>query len=207
MTEAAMKNLEQGMLILISGPSGCGKGTVCSHLMRNCPEMTFRLSVSATTRPPRPGEINGRDYFFISREEFENLAREDGFLEWAPIYGNLYGTPAKPVREALARGENVILEIDVQGGIQVKERFPDAVLIFLVPPSRAVLESRLRGRGTENQNEIKERLLWVDNELGYMFRYDYVVINDQIEDTLRKIKCILEAERSRSRHFRMPENW
>lgn len=195
------------MLILISGPSGCGKGTVCSHLIRTCPDKKFKLSVSATTRASRPGEVHGRDYFFMSREEFEKLAREGGFLEWAPIYGYLYGTPAGPVKEALARGENVILEIDVQGGLQVKERFPDAVLIFLITPSRAVLESRLKGRGTDNQAEIEKRLLWVDTELGYMSRYDYVIINDRIEDTVARVKCILEAERSRSRRFRLPDDW
>lgn len=195
------------MLILISGPSGSGKGTVCSRLMGTYPEMNFRLSVSATTRPPRPGEVNGSSYFFISREQFEGLITEGGFLEWATIYGYLYGTPAGPVRESLARGENIILEIDVQGGLQVKEHFPDAVLIFLLPPSRAVLESRLKGRGTDSRGEIEKRLLWVDTELGFMPRYDYVVVNDRIEDTVARVKCILEAERSRSRRFKMPEGW
>lgn len=198
---------QEGMLILISGPSGSGKGTVCSRLMETYPELNFKLSVSATTRPPRPGEVHGRNYFFLSREQFEKLVAEGGFLEWAAIYGYLYGTPAGPVKESLSRGENVILEIDVQGGLQVKERFPDAVLIFLIPPSRAVLESRLRGRGTESQAEIEKRLLWVDTELGFMSRYDYVVVNDRIEDTVARVRCVLEAERSRSRRFKMPDNW
>ncbi|MFZ5644477.1 MAG: guanylate kinase [Bacillota bacterium] len=195
----------QGMLILISGPSGCGKGTVCSHLIEQFPEM--RLSISATTRSPRPGEVHGRNYYFMTREEFEKLANEGGFLEYAAIYGYLYGTPAGPVREMLDNGEDVILEIDVQGGLQVKERFPGAVLIFIITPSRSVLESRLIGRGTDNQEEIKKRLLWVDTELGFMSKYDYVVINDSIEETVAKIRCILDAERSRSIRFRLPEGW
>ena len=195
----------QGMLILISGPSGSGKGTVCSLLMEQYPEM--RLSISATTRPPRPGEVHGRNYYFMTREEFERLAGEGGFLEWAPIYGNLYGTPAGPVRDMLDRGEDVILEIDVQGGLQVKERFPGAILIFVTAPSRSVLESRLTGRGTDNPEEIKKRLLWVDTELGFMSKYDYVVINENIAETIAKIRCILVAERSRSIRFRLPEGW
>lgn len=207
MTESRLENPGQGLLILISGPSGSGKGTVCGHLLQNCPELNLRLSVSATTRAPRPGEVHGRDYFFMSRDEFEKLAAGGGFLEWAPIYGYLYGTPAGPVREALARGENVILEIDVQGGLQVKERFPDAVLVFLIPPSREVLRSRLIGRGTDSQSEIDKRMLWVDTELGYMSRYDYILVNDRLGDTIFRVRCILEAERSRSRRFKIPQGW
>lgn len=195
----------QGMLILLSGPSGSGKGTVCSHLINSFPGI--RLSVSATTRQPRPGEVHGRDYYFMSREEFEKMTGEGGFLEWAPIYGYLYGTPAGPVREALSRGEDVILEIDVQGGLQVKEHFPDAVLIFLIPPSRSALQSRLSGRGTDSQSEIEKRMLWVDTELGFISRYDYVLVNDRISDTVAGVRCIVEAERSRSTRFRLPQGW
>lgn len=195
----------QGMLILISGPSGSGKGTVCGRLLNYNSNM--RISVSATTRAPRAGEVHGRDYYFMSRQEFEKLAAEGGFLEWAPIYGNLYGTPAGPVKESLARGEDVILEIDVQGGLQVKERFPDAVLIFLIPPSRAALESRLRGRGTEALEEINKRMLWVDTELGFIPKYDYVLFNDRLDDTVDGVNCILKAERSRSRRFVLPRGW
>ena len=143
----------------------------------------------------------------MSRDEFEKLAAEGGFLEFAPIYGYLYGTPVGPVREALARGENIILEIDVQGGLQVKERFPDAVLIFMIPPSRAALRHRLNGRGTDDQTEIEKRMLWVDTELGFMSRYDYIIVNDRLEDAVYRVNCILEAEKSCSRRFRMPEGW
>ena len=207
MTELKTENPGQGMLILISGPSGSGKGTVCQSLMNTCPDLNLRLSVSATTRSPRPDEVYGREYFFISRQEFEKQASEGGFLEWAPIYGHLYGTPAKPVMDVLSRGENIILEIDVQGGLQVKERFPDAVLIFLIPQSREILKSRLTCRGTDGAAEIEKRMLWVDTELGYMFRYDYILINDKLEDTVSGIKSILEAERSRSKRFAMPNGW
>lgn len=195
----------KGMLILISGPSGCGKGTVCGRLIERFPAM--RLSVSATTRPPRTGEVHGRSYFFMTREEFEKLAGEDGFLEWAPIYGNLYGTPAGPVMEMLNRGEDVILEIDVQGGLQVKERFPDVILIFLITPSRSALEERLAGRATESPEEIRKRLVWADTELAFLSRYDYVVINNHLDDTVNSIECILEAERSRAYRFILPEGW
>lgn len=207
MTNYVAENHGQGMLILVSGPSGSGKGTVCQSLMRLYPELDLKLSVSATTRAPRTGEVHGREYFFISRQEFEKQISEGGFLEWAPIYGYLYGTPAKPVMDSLARGENIILEIDVQGGLQVKERFPDAVLIFLIPPSREILRSRLISRATDGFAEIEKRMLWVDTELGYMYRYDYILINDQLEDTVTGITCILEAERCRSKRFKLPGDW
>lgn len=195
----------QGMLILISGPSGSGKGTVCGRLLNQHPGM--KISVSATTRAPRVGEVYGRDYYFMSREEFERLIAEGGFLEWAAIYGNLYGTPAAPIKESLARGEDVILEIDVQGGLQVKERFPDTVLVFLIPPSREALESRLRGRGTEGREEIDKRMLWVDTEMAFLNKYDYVIVNDRLSDTVDAVSCIVKAERSRSRRFTLPRGW
>jgi len=194
-------------LLVISGPSGSGKGTVCGQLISRCPELGLKLSISATTRPPRPGEEHGREYLFLGREEFERLAASGGFLEYASIYGNLYGTPAGPVRESLARGESVILEIDVQGGLQVREKFPDAVLIFLIPPGREELKYRLSGRGTESPEEIEKRIIWVDSELPMMSRYDYIVINDRLENAVAGIKCILAAERCRSRRFKLPEGW
>lgn len=197
----------KGLLILVSGPSGSGKGTVCQGLLNNYPELNLELSVSATTRPPRPGEVNGKDYFFMSREEFDNKVEQDGFLEWAPIYGNLYGTPVGEVIECLNRGKNIILEIDVQGGVTVKERFPNAVLIFLIPPSRELLRNRLQGRNTDSQAEIDKRMLWVDTELGYIPRYDYVLINDKIEGTVDMVKSIIKAEQSRSIHFQLPDAW
>ncbi|MFZ5596539.1 MAG: guanylate kinase [Bacillota bacterium] len=195
----------KGMLILISGPSGSGKGTVCGELVKLNSNM--KISVSATTRPPRPGETHGVDYYFMSRDEFERVAGEGGFLEWAHIYGNLYGTPVGPVKEALCRGEDVILEIDVQGGLQVKEKFPEAVLIFLLPPSRSILEARLKGRGTDCREEIEKRMKWVDTELGYITSYDYIIVNDGLSDTVAGVKCIIAAERCSTKRFVIPEGW
>lgn len=194
--------MQQGLLIVISGPSGSGKGTLCGHLVERRPDI--KISVSATTRAPRPGEINGVNYYFLSREEFKKLVDADGFLEWAAIYSYMYGTPVGPVREMLDSGQDVVLEIDVQGGLQIRERFPGAILIFITTPSREELEKRLKGRGTDDPREIDVRLKWADTELMQADRYDYVVINDSVDNAVRKLECIIEAEKSRPRRMIIP---
>jgi guanylate kinase len=143
----------------------------------------------------------------MSGEEFQETCPVGGFLDGRGIYGNYYGTPAAPVRASLEQGKNVILEIDVQGGLQVKKRLPGAVLIFLLPPSRKVLEERLRGRATECEEDIKKRLSWVDTELGFISKYDYILINDRLADTVQAVGAILQAERAKTSRFLLPEGW
>lgn len=187
--------VRQGLLLVISGPSGCGKGTLCGQIAAGHPEIN--ISVSATTRPPRSGEVQGVNYYFMSRQEFEQKIEDDDFLEWAPIYGYYYGTPLAAVQEMMARGQDVILEIDVQGGLKVKEKLPGAVLIFIAPPSLQELERRLKGRGTENEEELNKRLTWVKTEMEYIPRYDYLVINDSLQEAVATIESIIVAERCR----------
>ncbi|KJS17853.1 MAG: guanylate kinase [Peptococcaceae bacterium BRH_c4b] len=194
--------MQQGMLIIVSGPSGSGKGTLCAELIRRRPDM--KISVSATTRTPRPGELHGINYFFLSPDEFDKLIEADGFLEWAAIYSYKYGTPVGPVKDMLARGIDIILEIDVQGGLQIREKYPDAILVFITTPSRQELERRLRGRGTDEAGEIEVRLEWAGSELVQAARYDYLVINDEVENAVHKLECIVEAERCRPRRIVIP---
>jgi len=185
----------KGNLIIISGPSGSGKGTVCNVLTKT--EANLLVSVSATTRKPRGEEKEGIDYFFLTREQFEEMIAGDRLLEWADVYGNYYGTPREPVEKNLALGWDVILEIDVQGGLQIKNKFPKCVLIFLIPPSRSQLETRLKQRGTDSTSDIERRLNWAERELKEVHKYDYLVINDQVEAAARKISAIVTAERCR----------
>ncbi|SMB94579.1 guanylate kinase [Thermanaeromonas toyohensis ToBE] len=190
----------QGLLLVISGPSGAGKGTICRALREKMPEVGY--SISATTRPPRPGEKDGESYFFLDRERFLQMLKEGAFLEWAEVYGELYGTPRKPVEEALARGQDIILEIDTQGAAQVKRYYPEGVFIFIVPPSYSELEKRIKGRGTESPAAIKDRLAWVKKEMAQLDLYDYVVINDQVEEAVAKIQAIIIAEKCRTKRLK-----
>jgi guanylate kinase len=164
----------------------------------------MRVSVSATTRAPRPGELHGIDYFFLSPEEFDNLIEADGFLEWAPIYSYKYGTPTGPVKEMMAGGMDVILEIDVQGGLQIRDKYPDAILVFITTPSREELEKRLRGRGTDKPGEIDVRLGWAAGEFIKASHYDYMIVNDVVENAVHKLECIVEAEKCRPRRMVIP---
>lgn len=185
----------KGRLIILSGPSGTGKSTVISRLVKLRDDIRF--SVSATTRLPRAGETNGKDYFFISRQTFSEMIGRKAFLEHAEFAGNCYGTPAGPVDENLAAGYNVLLDIEVQGAMQVMAARPEAVSIFLCPPGFEVLERRLRGRGTDAEDKIRKRLETARWELSQRHRYTYIVVNDDADDAAAKLDAIITAESCR----------
>lgn len=190
---------DKGLLIVLSGPSGVGKGTVRKAVFDH-PETNFKYSISMTTRQKREGERDGIDYFFKSHEEFEALIEQDKFIEYAEYVGNYYGTPVDYVKDTIAEGHDVFLEIEVEGAKQVREKFPDALFIFLAPPTLAQLEKRLIGRGTDSQEVIDYRVKEAKRELNLMNLYDYVVINDDVDTARQKVQCIVEAshlERSR----------
>ncbi|SDW02388.1 guanylate kinase [Marininema mesophilum] len=190
---------KKGLLVVLSGPSGAGKGTVCGALRTYAPELVY--SVSATTRKPREGEVNGVNYFFKTRQEFEEMIGEEQLLEWAQYVNNYYGTPREFVKEQLEQGKDVLLEIEVQGAKQVRERFPEGVFIFLLPPSLKELASRIRGRGTETEEIVRHRMSAAEQELGEVEYYDYVVVNDRIEDACDRVRSIITAEHCRRERF------
>jgi guanylate kinase len=177
-----------GRLVVLSGPSGSGKSTLAQRLLA-LPGLRLKVSISATTRAPRPGEQAGRDYFFVTKEQFEQM--RDGLLESAQVHGNQYGTPQGPVREAMAAGTCVLLVIDVQGGLQVRERVPGSLLIFVKPPDLLTLEARLRARGTDDDMAIERRLTGARRELELASSYDVHVINDDLERTVGDLAAIL----------------
>lgn len=183
--------MDKGLLIVVSGPSGTGKGTVCTKLLE---ETTTAYSISATTRAPRAGEIDGKNYYFLTREEFEKRIAAGDFLEYANVYGNYYGTPLGAIRERLANGEDVLLEIDTQGALNVMEKCPDALFIFLLPPSIAELERRIRGRGSETEESLAKRLGAAKEEIAIGKKYKYVVVNDTVKNAVASIKSIILAE-------------
>ena len=191
-----MKLNEKGLLIVISGPSGVGKGTVRKALFER-PGHNLEYSVSMTTRAPRNGETEGKEYYFVTKEQFEEAIKEGNMLEHAKFVNNYYGTPKDKVIEQLNSGKEVVLEIEVQGALQVKAKMPGAVFIFIAPPSWEALENRLTSRGTEPKEIIEERLLKARNELMVASSYDYIVINDEIENAVDKIIAIIRAEHAR----------
>ena len=190
-----MNTTPEGMLIVLSGPSGSGKGTIIKSLL-SMREDTV-LSISMTTRAPRPGEQDGVHYFFRTREEFEDTIRKDGFLEYAEYNGEYYGTPEAPIRRWLNEGKNVILEIEVQGAEKVMNHRSDLVSIFITIPSFEELERRLRDRATETEEKIRRRMATAQMELSRAFRYQYVVLNDEVEKAVARINTIIDAESMR----------
>jgi guanylate kinase len=185
----------KGILMVLSGPSGVGKGTVCRALRSR--ETSLDYSISVTTRSPRAGERNGVEYFFKTKEEFQQMIEKQELLEWAEYAGNFYGTPLNYVRETLDQGQDVILEIEVQGAMQVKKNFPEAMFIFLAPPSLSELKNRIEGRGTETAESIATRLSIAKEEIEMMAHYDYVVENDEVESACDRIEAIVVAEHCR----------
>ena len=183
-----MKKL--GVLSVISGFSGVGKGTIVKKLVA---EEDYALSISATSRAPREGEVHGREYFFLTRDEFHSMIESDGLIEWAEYVNNFYGTPREYVEERLAEGKDVILEIEPQGALKIKEKYPEAALIFIVPPNAKELENRLIGRGTEEADTIKKRLKRAAEETEYIDNYEYIVVNDNLDDAVRDIHHIIQA--------------
>ena len=186
-----------GKLFILSGPSGAGKGTICKEVLAQTSRDDVQLSVSMTTRNPRNGETEGVSYYFVSKEEFLRKIEAGGLLEHAEVYGNYYGTPKQPVIEKLAAGIDVILEIDMQGALKVKQNYPDGVFIFILPPSMSELRKRLTGRGTETAEAIEMRLGETLKEISYIDKYDYCVVNGKLEEAVNRVKSILIAEHSR----------
>jgi guanylate kinase len=204
--------MNKGMLIIISGPSGSGKGTVVKRI---CPRngigenqqcsQDFAVSISVTTRKKREGEVDGRDYFFCTEEEFYNKLRNNELLESATFVGNYYGTPRSYVKEQIEKGKTVVLEIEVNGALQVKDKFPDSVLVFLIPPSIKELKSRLVNRNTEDMETIEDRLRRAEEELKLVDKYDYLIVNENVDDAVNDIKLIVKAEKMKPSRRKLKE--
>jgi guanylate kinase len=184
---------KKGLLIVVSGPSGAGKGTICKEVLSRRDDIF--VSTSATTREPRKGEIEGISYFFMTHEVFERKIEEDAFIEYAEVYKNLYGTPKDTVLEKLNKGENILLEIDIQGALQVKKRYPEGVFIFILPPSMQELKNRIIGRGSETPESLERRFSSAYEELDFVNQYDYYIINDQVKQAATLMESIIDAER------------
>lgn len=190
--------MNTGLKIVLSGPSGSGKGTIVKELIK---DEQFLLSISATTRSPRQGEEEGVHYFFKTKEAFETMIANDELLEYAQFCGNYYGTPKAFIEDSVKNGKDVILEIEVEGAMQIKEIYSDAIFIFVIPPSLVELENRLVGRGTEERTVIDQRLARAKEELALYKNYDYVVVNDRLVEALEEIRCIVQAEKLRSAYY------
>ncbi len=189
---------KKGILLIVSGPSGCGKGTVIGQLMKT--QENVSISVSATTRKPRPGEVDGVNYHFMDKAEFESLNRSGGMLEYAEYCENYYGTPKEMVEKKCSEGVDVILEIELLGARQVKEKCPDAVSIFIMPPSMEELKRRLTDRNTEDEETIKRRLTRAQEEVKYKHEYDYIIINDIVEEAANDLAAVIRAEKLKAKY-------
>ncbi|MDQ7821927.1 MAG: guanylate kinase [Candidatus Eremiobacteraeota bacterium] len=187
----------KGILFVVSGPSGAGKGTILETILREAPSVRF--SVSATTRSPRQGEREGVHYHFLSREVFKSMAGRDEFLEWAHVHDEYYGTPRRAVEECLASGNDMVLDIDVQGGLQLMDREKEAVFVFVAPPDIAELRRRLEGRGTESGEKIARRIEVAKHELTFVGSYEYCIVNDSLEEAIASMKAVMTAERLKTK--------
>lgn len=185
----------RGTLFVVSAPSGAGKTTLCREMRLRLPDLAY--SVSVTTRPPRPGEIDGTDFRFVTPAQFEDLVRRGEMAEWATVHTNLYGTPAAPLEAALGHGRDVLLDIDTQGAAQLRTRYPDAVLVFVVAPSIGELEQRLRERRSDSEREITRRLARAREEVMLWSRYDYLIVNRDVKEAMEQLESIIQAERCR----------
>lgn len=190
-----MINRGRGLLIIISGPSGAGKGTICKSFMER--NKNVALSVSATTRVPRAGEVEGVNYYFMSKEKFKEKIRHNDFLEYAEVYDNFYGTPKSNVEEILESGKDVILEIDIQGALKVKENTEEGVFVFILPPSMEELKQRIIKRGSETPESLMKRFKSAYKEINYISKYNYAVVNDTVDIAVQKLEAIISAERCR----------
>lgn len=190
---------KDGLLIVLSGPSGSGKGTICKKFLEENGKV--KLSVSATTRSPRKGEVCGTHYFFKSKEEFVEMIANGELLEYVHVFGNYYGTPKDYVLDRIRDGEDVLLEIEIEGAAKIKEAYPEAVLVFVLPPSIEELKSRIRGRGTEDEAQIEERLNRSLKEIREIEHYSYFIVNDEIDLAVKELESILSAERSSVKRY------
>jgi guanylate kinase len=188
---------KQGILFVVSAPSGAGKTSLCRGITNSLEQLTH--SISYATRKPRPGEIDGRDYYFVSQERFQNMIAAGDFAEWAEVHGNLYGTSRRVLDEMIAKGIDVILDIDTQGAAQIKSKYETAVFIFIMPPSLEILEERLRNRRSDDEPEIKKRLRRAREEIRDYTMYDYIIVNRDFDRALTELRSIVVAERSRTR--------
>lgn len=185
----------RGLLIVVSGPSGAGKGTLCKELLKRRDHIY--PSISTTTREPRDGEVDGVNYKFISKEKFERRIEKDAYLEYAKVYNNYYGTPKDFVLEKLSKGEDVLLEIDIQGALQVREKYPEGIFIFVLPPSMDELKRRIIGRGSETKESLERRFSSAYNEIPFIKKYDYFIVNDIVKDATDQLVSIIDAEKNR----------